>query len=491
MSSLRVAAVLVALVAFAACERGTLQGGADAGGPPRDGGGDGAADVPPRPDTWPADAILDLPRDLAFDLGADVSTPADARDGGMPGDAATDGPPVTGRRSFTVDATFTSGADGGTLGLPGVSGQSFTLVLDADAPAALAGNVYGHTGMSLASGNGRSFGATAAFSLGLGVGCSANATYSTFTFTIDGAGNLTGSGRARVFVLQGDVAVTAEVNVSLSGRNDTTPPTLTGSGGTVDPLRELVLRASEPLPTTVTLALAAGTDRIPLATPPTIPPLAAVSMFTKPNIVLRYGTTYTVALDGYRDFAGNLGTTGTEFTLKTLPAPDLAAEDGFESATGTTLGGARLISGAGMPVLTGTQSLYAPPPTTPAQSVPTPLALRLPVAPGDRFIRFSYRQVAAFSGSFFQPQVLQVGSVGGTPANASLPVETAPATSFQMPDGTTIYLGTKLTAEIPLPAGTLGTTGEVVVQRALPGTPACGLVPPPPGLIVDDVRVEP
>jgi hypothetical protein len=255
----------------------------------------------------------------------------------------------------------------------------------------------------------------------------------------------------------------------------------------VDSLQPLTLRASEPLPATTRLALAAGTETILLGTTPSMAPLSAVSAFGKPNVVLRWGTTYTVALDGFRDFAGNLGTTGAEFEIRTLALPDAAAEDGFESATGPTLGGARLISGAGMPLLAGSKSLYVGTMATTALGEPGSLALRLPVAAGDRFIRFSYQQVAGSSGMSLPPTTLLFGLAGGQPGSTTIPSETAPLTPFALPNGATIYLGAKSTAEIALAAGA---TGEVVIERA-PQPPGCGLPPrPPPGLLIDDLRVE-
>jgi hypothetical protein len=363
------------------------------------------------------------------------------------------------------------------------------MVIDADVPVAVFGNALGHAPAALTTSDGRSFSVTAAFTLGASAGwCSSTVNYTALNFTIDAGGNLTGTGRARVFVLQSDVGTITEVTVSLSGHPDGVPPTLSGSGTTVDPLQPLTLRASEPLPATTRLALTSATDVIQLGSTPSMAPLSAVSAFGKPNVVLRWGTSYIVALDGFRDFAGNLGTTGVPFEIRTIAAPDIAAEDGFESATGTTLGGARIISGAGMPVLTGGKSLYAGTALTTALGDPGSLALRLPVAAGDHFIRFSYQRVSGSSSPSLSPTTLLFGLAGGPPGSMTIPSETAPLTPFALPSGATIYLGAKSTAEIALPANA---TGEVVIERPLlPAT--CGLPPPPPpGLLIDDLRVEP
>ena len=476
-SSAGLLTVLVMLVALAACSRGTLQSGMDSGSPPPHDGG--ATDEPRPTDTIDAGPTVD-----ARDAGP---TP-DARDGGPPGDAVPDGPRIVGRRSFIVGSTFTSTTDGGLSGFPSVNGHSFTMVLDADAGVAVLGTPLGQTTIVLSTSDGRTFGATSAFFLGLAGGCGSSVHYTALLFTIDGNGDLSGSGRARVIIVSGDVGMETEVTVSLSGRNDNVPPSLSGSGSTVNPLRDFTLRASEPMPASVSLALLAGNDMVQLATMASAAPLESVSAFQKPNVVLRYGTSYTVALDGFRDFAGNLGTTGTTFEIRTVAAPDAAAEDGFESATGTMLGGATIVSGAGMPVLTGMKSLYAGTAATSALGGGSALALRLPVAAGDKFIRFMYQQVSGSSGMSLPRQTLVFGSVGGTPASATINQETSQLTPFQLPDGTTIYLGGKSSIEIPLPATA---AGEIVIERVGP-TPGCGLPPrPSPGLLIDDLRVEP
>jgi hypothetical protein len=112
-----------------------------------------------------------------------------------------------------------------------------------------------------------------------------------------------------------------------------------------------------------------------------------------------------------------------------------------------------------------------------------------PVATGDKFIRFSYQQVSGSASGILSTQTLRVGSVGGMATSAAIKAETTPYTPFQPPDQTTMYLGPKATAEIPLP---VGAAGEIVIQRVVPVFTGCGLPPPPfPGLILDDLRVEP
>jgi hypothetical protein len=470
------------LVAASACSGRELQALPDGGGPPdtaADAQTDTAADS--RPDVamdTPPDSVADSRPDAGTDTGVDVAQPRDAAPDGS-------GPRVTGRHSYVVESTFMPTRDGG-VPFPTVAGHTFTMVLDADALVAVAGSSLGHTAITLGRSGDRTF-TTGAFSLGLPAGCSSTVHYTSASLTIEGNGNVVGMAQARAIYVMSDIANIVDMTVAMSGRADNQPPSLSGSGSTVDPLVGVTLRASEPLPSTVNLSLTAGADVVRLATTATAAPLSAISAFSVPG-VLRYGTTYQLPLNGFVDFAGNRGTTGTMFEIKTIAAPDAAAEDGFESVTAAMLGGARVISGAGWPVLAGAKSLFASGSSTPPFGGASPLALRLPVAAGDKFIRFSYQQVSNAGNGLLSAQTLRIGSAGGTPGTMTINPETA-FTPFQLPDQTTVYLGAKSTAEIPLPAGAVD---EVVIQRVLPAYTGCGLPPPGlPGLILDDLRVEP
>ena len=79
-------------------------------------------------------------------------------------------------------------------------------------------------------------------------------------------------------------------------------------------------------------------------------------------------------------------------TFTTRAPPPLVAEDGFESVTDATLGGAQVLSGAGAPTIEGARSLYIPPATSIGGRV-TQIALRLPILSGDTVLHFSDRSV--------------------------------------------------------------------------------------------------
>jgi hypothetical protein len=186
------------------------------------------------------------------------------------------------------------------------------------------------------------------------------------------------------------------------------------------------------------------------------------------------------------DFAGNAAAASSAIMFTTRAAPPLVPEDGFESATGTALAGARLLSGPGAPVLAGNKSLYSPGGNTVGTGA-NRFALRLALQPGDTVIRFSYQLVRSSASAYTTSPALVVGAVGGAPATTTLRQDTGTYSPVQLPDQSIIYVSATSTAEIPLPAGA---AGEIVVELG-PIAPGCGLPPPPAaGIILDDLRVE-
>ena len=91
---------------------------------------------------------------------------------------------------------------------------------------------------------------------------------------------------------------------------------------------------------------------------------AFVRVMAKPSRLLRYSDEYRVTLDGVTDLDGNAPPPTTALTFTTRAPPPLVAEDGFESVTDATLGGAQVLSGAGAPTIEGARSLYIPPATS-------------------------------------------------------------------------------------------------------------------------------
>ena len=74
---------------------------------------------------------------------------------------------------------------------------------------------------------------------------------------------------------------------------------------------------------------------------------AFVRVMAKPSRLLRYSDEYRVTLDGVTDLDGNAPPPTTALAFTTRAPPPLVAEDGFESVTDATLGGAQVLSGRG------------------------------------------------------------------------------------------------------------------------------------------------
>jgi hypothetical protein len=215
----------------------------------------------------------------------------------------------------------------------------------------------------------------------------------------------------------------------------------------------------------------------------------ALYSFQKPNIVLRSGAAYRVITTGLVDFGGNSGQGAAAVVVDTRAAPPLIPEDGFESVADGALGGSQVVSGAWWPVLAGTKSLYSPALFSGIGALPpyTPLALRIALAPGDQFVRFSYRVVAQSETTFVWGPTLTIGAPGSAAGAVMLASESGTFAPFQPANQATIYLGELKTAEIPIPAGS---TGDLLIQRVESFT-TCGLPPPPAaGIIIDNLRAE-
>ena len=390
------------------------------------------------------------------------------------------GLPAAGRRSYTVSSNIAS------QGEPfSPAGHTFTLIVDADTQTVIAG------------GNGS--GAVVAFvrasadtittgPIAFDLSCDATVSYDSLSIAVGPDGKVTGTGIGHGVMLTGDVSHLVPATMSLSGLADTRPPALAGIGPAdiVDPLTSLRLVATEPLPPAARPALVAASGAAAIALVPS--PMdggPAVNAFESPGTLLRYDERYVVQFAGTADFAGNLARMRDELQFTTRPAPPLIAEDGFESTTTATLGGAHVVTATDAPAISGGRSLYILPTTGGGLGGQTQVALRLVVAPGDSVLRFSYRFVnpSGFSNTRFA-----VASPGGT-IQWTTPVPDSGITTTQamFPSGQ-YPVGPVATAELPLPADA---TNEVVFARVVEGVTCGGLFPPPQaGLIIDDLRVE-
>jgi hypothetical protein len=399
---------------------------------------------------------------------------------------------VAGRRSFDVVASLSPapGAAMPTADLPG--SVRFTLVLDGDANDAIAGAKGTASVVPAASAGGGEV-RLRGVDVGLEVSQCGGATTITFDSLVVGVsgGTLSGSGSGAAHVSCGDCTFDVPFSAQVSGVADVTPPVLLPGGVLESPFQAFTVAASEPLPATAKARLVGSdgshVDLVPSIVDGAVP---LVRGFTKPDVVLATGVGFAVALDGLVDFAGLQGSAATPLRLGSFAVPPLAPQDGFESVTSSELGGATVIDASAAPLapIAGAHSLYfgtmgAPAP--PGLTVGTALRVRLAVQPGDSKLRFSYRMLASSQFGGFSGAI-NVGSVGGTPAQDHFPLPPA-ATGMTWPDGSTVYVTDVFTEEIALPAGT---TDEVLLSIDPFDSGCGGPTGPTGGILLDDLRVE-
>jgi hypothetical protein len=307
----------------------------------------------------------------------------------------------------------------------------------------------------------------------------------------DGAWHGTGSGHAAF--IDGDVGFEAPTSAVLVGRADATAPALVVPRVPVDPLAPLVFVASEPLPPPAAASLVGRASGDVVALTPLVVEGSSdgvVRAFAKPDVALRAGEIYDVVTAQLVDFAGLAGAS-TPLHFTTEAAPPLVPEDGFESVTTASLGGAGVLVDGPLTPLTGRTSLilnsgfgggfgFLP------YALGPRLAVRLAVQPGDTVVRFATRVVAATvatSATFYAQ--LRVGAAG-TPVTARANVTADALAKVTLPVDGDVFVGDATTLELALPAGVAGELSFEIDSTSS----GCGIPPPSTALIVDDLRVE-
>jgi hypothetical protein len=422
------------------------------------------------------------------DVDASTDTKTDPQADGSDAEVSA---PLTGMRSFDVVARLTPQQDGGIFINDFPATNKFTLVLDAAGLRLIAGAGGQVSVLAVTSADGRTFHVSDRFTAGLpGSGCAGivGVDYETLDFTVNGT-SLTGHARGGVTESCGDCQFSEAMTAELTGTADVTAPTLSANGSaSLDPFGTFGFMASEPLPPTATAQLDDGAGHALALTPITLSGnttlgIPVVIGFTKPNVVLQPGTGYSVTTSGLVDFAGNSGASGVPLRVAAFAPAPLVPEDGFESATGPTLGGGAVITSGPVPPLSGTHSLYVGAMGAPSLGGVAPgtaFAVRLALQAGDTVVRFSYRTVSTAPGGFAGSIV--VGSVGGTSASGSVSITAAP-TIAQQPS---LFVGDVQTLSIQLPADA---ANEVVVGIFVSDF-SCGPRPAPAALLIDDLRAE-
>jgi hypothetical protein len=397
--------------------------------------------------------------------------------------------PATGVRAFDVVAVLR--ADGSTS-LPPTN--RFTLVQDLSALRMIAGGSGRGAVVGVTTGDGRTFRSTGGFAVGTDNtdACSGplDVRYDSFEVTLTDS-SLTGTAFGNATISCGDCSFMVPFTATLTGTRDKMLPTLRASGPPlVTPFDSFGLVASEPLPVTATAKLVADDgatiDLVPQIVSGDVPFIAA---FAKPDVVLRAGLGYVVALDGLVDFAGQSDKVGPPLRLTSFVAAPIVPEDGFESVTGGVLGGAMVMTAGALPAIAGNTSLYLGTKGAPGLDAPNgrSLMVRLARQAGDTKLRFSYRLVAPQATTSVSALV-RVGSEGASPGDPTYAIgDMSNGTEKLTVGGSPVFASLAAVIELPLPADA---TDDVLFVIA-PNTIFCfpgGT--PNTGILVDDVRVE-
>jgi hypothetical protein len=400
-----------------------------------------------------------------------------------------------GRHAFDVTAFLSGVHDADASGLPATN--RFTLVLDADARIAIAGGNGRGAVIGVTTDDGRTFRSAGTFSVGdvSGSACGgpADVSYATFELTIDSFGRLTGTAAGSATISCGDCSFQHAFAATLSGTADATPPTLRAAGFPPQtPFDPFSLVVSEPLPASATARLVAddgaGVDLLPTIIAGDVP---LVVGFTKPDVVLRAGQGYVATVDGLVDFAGLTPPSDPPLRLTSFVDAPLVPEDGFESATGSSLGGAMVTkAGGALPVVSGNTSLYIGAPGTPGLDASNGRSLMVKLArqAGDTKVRFAYRVVAVTPPPLIFFGTMRVGSEGGGLADPLFQIDDMGAGTETMTiAGKSTYVSLGATRDLPLPDDAAGEVLFVIapsVVQCFPGGRSAM------GLLIDDLRLE-
>jgi hypothetical protein len=404
-------------------------------------------------------------------------------------DTRTADAPATGMRAFDVVAVLR--ADGSTS-LPPTN--RFTLIQDLNAPRMIAGGNGGGGVVGVTTSDGRTFQSMGGFAVGEGSpdACSGpeNIRYENFEATIT-ATSLTGTASGAATISCGDCSFRVPFSAILTGTRDKTLPTLRASGPPpTTPFDPFGLVASEPLPVTATAKLVADDgatiDLIPQITSGDVP---FIGSFSKPDIVLRAGQGYVVSLDGLIDFAGQSDNVGPPLRFTSFVDAPTVPEDGFESATGSVVGGAMIMRAGALPAIAGDTSVYIGAKGAPGLDAPNgrSLLVRLARQGGDTKLRFSYRIVASQPTTLVSAMV-RVGSEGASPGDAIYGIgDMSNRTEMLTVGGASVFASVAAMMEVPLPADATDSVLFTIAFNAVscfPDGVQTG------GILVDDVRVE-
>jgi hypothetical protein len=256
------------------------------------------------------------------------------------------------------------------------------------------------------------------------------------------------------------------------------------------PFDDIQLAPSEPMPATSTARLVSSDgshiDLVPMVSTGDLPVILG---FTKPKVVLHTGGGYTASVEGLVDFAGNSGASGAPLRIGSIPTPPLVSQDGFESETGSSVGGALIIrEGSSLSPVAGSASAYIGPmgaPVPPGTTLTSGLLVRLARQPSDTKLRFSYREVGPLVPLSFDGSA-ELGSVDGSFASTRIFAPSTAVTQVMLVPGIFVSESDLQVMEVALPDS--AATDLVVSINAVPL--ACTFGPNVTGLLIDDLRLE-
>jgi hypothetical protein len=418
-------------------------------------------------------------------LGACTKSAAVSVDAGPEGGGA---PPPHG--AFQCVAALR--ASGGPLTSAFNASSIFTMTIDPDGKRAIVGGGGKATEIALTTDDGRSFRSSQPFVVGASLATCpkvAKVSYTSLAFLMDSPLSLSGTAMGTASITTPALMEAGFDVASFVCQPDDAPPRLVVPDGVTldDPLTPFQLWTSKPLPATALARMVGGDGAVSGLVPEVIDGrMPLIASFAKANVTLATGQTFQALFsDDVVDLAGHLAPKGDALPLGTIPAAPLIGADGFESATGDTVGGAAIVTTGGLP-LAGQRSAYIALPISPRPSdqAPTPkLVVRMTVPPGATKLTFTYRELTL--GSNDNPGFVQLGSVGRAPG-APVPIP-APEPFEQVANGTARFYQSPISSMIvPLP----GDVGQEVIVLIETGPVICNGSGGRPGILLDDLRLE-
>jgi hypothetical protein len=389
---------------------------------------------------------------------------------------------------FAMTSTITT-VDGGYVGgSPPPGSHVFSMLVDWGAGTITSGSNGTATQVGLRRTGDSDWEAIDPIAFNLGSATFPTISYANLKLT-RGDDGCTASATGAYQQLSGDVVYNVGIRASMAGVRDRTAPVLTAfPAGPVHPLSFTGVMVDELLPGNTTATLVSSTASVPLTPAPTDTSLG-VSAFGLRSMALAFGNTYGLKIQPSAvDLAGNQAVTIP--SVSTLSDPGVLTQDGFEGTINAYMVGfAPITSADTLPIPAGTKAIAAPGGFTGVCNAR--FTSRLSVKAGATSVKLSFITYQAKSGwaagwsysHYFTVAVPNGSAVSTMIGNLKTTPLSKPWTG-DAPGSDVNSYGDLLEAQLPLPPDTDGEVMlDILAICAQPG-------PPPPGIIIDDVRVE-